>query len=97
MGLKPLGDRVLVKAIEEDQVRESGLVIPDAAKERPQKGKVVDVGPGVRGKDGEYVPLDVAAGDEVLFARYGGTEVKVAGEDLLVLREADILAVLADE
>lgn len=94
MDLKVLGDRVLVKAIEEDQVRESGLLIPDVAKERPQKGLVVGVGPGVRGKTGERVAPELDEGDEVLFTRYGGTEIKVEGEDLLVLRETDILAVV---
>jgi chaperonin GroES len=93
--LKMLSDRVLVKAIEEDETRESGLVIPDVAKERPQKGLVVGVGPGVRGKNGQPVPPDLAEGDRVLFTRYGGTEIKVAGEGMLVLREADILAVVA--
>lgn len=91
--LQMMGDRVLVRPVQEDEVRESGLVIPDMAKERPQRGDVVAVGPGARGRDGQPVPLEVEEDDEVLFARYGGTEIKVAGEDMLVLREADILAV----
>jgi chaperonin GroES len=95
MDLKMLGDRVLVKAIEEE-ARASGIVIPDAAQEKPQKGVVVAVGPGARDKNGVRVPVDLAEGDHVLYSRYGGTEIKVADEDLLVLREADILAVLAE-
>jgi chaperonin GroES len=95
MDLRMLGDRVLVKAIEEDQTRASGLVIPEAAQEKPQKGTVIAVGPGARDKNGARVPVDLAEGDHVLYTRYGGSEIKVADEDMLVLREQDILAVLA--
>jgi chaperonin GroES len=93
MNLKPLGDRLIVKAIEEEETTTSGIVLPDTAKEKPQKGKVVAVGDGAWDEDGEKrIPLDVAEGDEVLYSKYGGTEVKVDGDDLLVLRESDVLA-----
>jgi chaperonin GroES len=91
MDLKPLGDRVIVEVLEEEDVSYSGIVLPDTAKEKPQRGNVVAVGPG-RYEDGMLVPLDVKKGDEVLFSKYGGTEVKVAGEEYLILRESDILA-----
>ena len=93
MKLKPLGDRLIVKAVEEDATTASGIVLPDTAKEKPQKGKVVAVGEGAWDDDGEKRrPLDVAEGDEVLYSKYGGTEIKVDGDDLLVLRESDVLA-----
>jgi len=93
MKLKPLGDRLIVRAIEEEETTASGLVLPDTARERPQKGRVIAVGDGKWDEDGEKrVPLDVSEGDEVLYSRYGGTEIKVDGEDLLVLRESDVLA-----
>jgi len=93
MNLKPLGDRVIVKALEEEETTASGIVLPDTAKEKPQRGKVVAAGDGKWDEDGEKrIPLDVAEGDEVLYSKYGGTEVNVGGEDLLVLRESDILA-----
>jgi len=93
MNLKPLGDRLIVKAIEEEETTQSGLVLPDTAKEKPQKGKVIAVGDGAWDEDGEKrIPLDVAEGDEVLYSKYGGTEVKVDGDELLVLRESDVLA-----
>jgi chaperonin GroES len=93
MKLKPLGDRVIVKAIEEEETTASGIVLPDTAKEKPQKGKVVAVGDGSWDDDGEKrIPLDVAEGDEVLYSKYGGTEIKVDGDELLVLRESDVLA-----
>ena len=93
MKLKPLGDRVIVKALEEEETTASGIVLPDTAKEKPQRGKVVAAGDGRWDEDGEKrIPLDVAKGDEVLYSKYGGTEIKVDGEDLLVLRESDVLA-----
>ncbi len=92
MNLKPLGDRLIVKAIEEEETTASGILLPDTAKEKPQKGKVLAVGDGAIGDDGERRPLDVAEGDEVLYSKYGGTELKVDGEDVLVLRESDVLA-----
>ena len=95
MNLKPLGDRLIVKAIEEEQTTASGLVLPDTAKEKPQKGKVLAAGDGRWDDEGEKrIPLDVAAGDTVLYSKYGGTEIKVDGEDLLVLRESDVLAIV---
>jgi chaperonin GroES len=97
MNLKPLGDRLIVKAIEEEQTTASGLVLPDTAKEKPQRGKVLAAGDGRWDEDGEKrIPLDVAAGDTVLYSKYGGTEIKVDGEDLLVLRESDVLAKIDD-
>jgi chaperonin GroES len=95
MNLKPLGDRLIVKAVEEEETTASGIVLPDTAKEKPQRGKVLAVGDGKFGDDNERVPLDVSEGDEVLYSKYGGTEINVEGEDLLVLRESDVLAKVA--
>ena len=93
MKLKPLGDRVVVQPVEEEEMTASGIVLPDTAKEKPQKGKVLATGEGKWDEDGEKrIPLDVAEGDEVLYSKYGGTEITVDGEDLLVLRESDVLA-----
>jgi chaperonin GroES len=93
MKLKPLGDRLIVKAIEEEATTASGIVLPDTAKEKPQKGKVLAVGDGRYDDDGDKrIPLDVSEGDEVLYSKYGGTEITIDGEELLVLRESDVLA-----
>jgi chaperonin GroES len=92
MKLKPLGDRLVVQASEEEETTASGIVLPDTAKEKPQKGKVVAVGDGAIKEDGTRQPLDVKEGDEVLYSKYGGTEITIDGEDLLVLRESDVLA-----
>ena len=92
MKLKPLGDRLIVKAVEEEETTASGLVLPDTAKEKPQKGKVLAVGDGKIDDNGNRIPLDVAEGDTVLYSKYGGTEIKVDGDELLVLRESDVLA-----
>ncbi len=92
MKLKPLGDRLIVKAVEEEETTASGIVLPDTAKEKPQRGKVLAVGDGKFGDDNERVPIDVNEGDEVLYSKYGGTEITVDGEELLVLRESDVLA-----
>jgi chaperonin GroES len=92
MKLKPLGDRLIVRAIEEEETTASGILLPDTAKEKPQKGKVLAVGDGRLDDNGQRVPLDVSEGDEVLYSKYGGTEIKVDGEELLVLRESDVLA-----
>jgi chaperonin GroES len=92
MNLKPLGDRLIVRALDEDETTASGLVLPDTAKEKPQKGEVLAVGDGPKDDAGKRVALDVAKGDTVLYSKYGGTEIKVEGEDLLVLRESDVLA-----
>ena len=95
MRLEPLGDRVVVEPDEEQDIRTpSGLVIPDTAKEKPQMGKVIAVGPGRRNEDGERMPVDVSEGDKVLYSKYGGTEVKVDGVDYLVLSANDLLAVV---
>ena len=94
MKLKPLGDRLIVKPIDEEETTASGIVLPDTAKEKPQKGKVVAAGDGAIKEDGSRRPLDVSEGDEVLYSKYGGTEVTVEGDDLLVMRESDILAKL---
>ena len=91
MNLQPLGDRVVVQSIEAEQMTASGIVLPDTAAEKPLRGKVVAVGSG-RFEDGQRVPLQVVEGDEVIYSKYGGTEVKIDGQDLLILRESDILA-----
>jgi chaperonin GroES len=93
MKLKPLGDRLIVQAVEEEDTTAGGVLMPDTAKEKPQKGKVLAVGDGKISEDsGKRIPLEVSEGDEVLYSKYGGTEIKVEGEDLLVLRESDVLA-----
>ena len=92
MDLQPLGDRLIVEVLEEEETTISGIVLPDTAREKPQRGRVLSVGPGARDEDGEYIKMDVAEGDEIIFSKYGGTEVKVGVEDLLILRESDVLA-----
>ena len=92
MNLQPLGDRLIVEVLEEEEVTSSGIVLPDTAKEKPQRGRVLAVGPGPRDEDGEYIQMDLAEGDEVIFSKYGGTEVKLAGDEVLILRESDVLA-----
>ena len=91
MDLKPLGDRVIVEVLDEEEVTYSGIVLPDTAKEKPQRGKVLAVGPG-RYEDGKLVALDVKKNDEIIFSKYGGTEIKVGTDDVLILRESDVLA-----
>ena len=92
MDLQPLGDRLIVEILEEEETTSSGIVLPDTAKEKPQRGRVLAVGPGTRDEDGNFVGMEVAKGDEVVFSKYGGTEIKIEGEDYLILREADVLA-----
>ena len=92
MNLQPLGDRIIVELLEEEEMTASGIVLPDTAKEKPQRGRVLAVGPGGRNEDGEYVAIDLAEGDEVIFSKYGGTEIKLEGDEVLILRESDILA-----
>ena len=92
MDLQPLGDRLIVEVLEEEEMTVSGIVLPDTAKEKPQRGKVLAVGPGPRDEDGEYIKMDVEVGDEVIFSKYGGTEIKVGTDDVLILRESDVLA-----
>jgi chaperonin GroES len=94
--LKPLGDRLVVKPLESEEVTASGIVLPETAKEKPQKGEVLSVGPGARDEDGKRIAMDVKAKDKVLFAKYAGTEFKIDGEKVLILRESDILAILED-
>jgi chaperonin GroES len=92
MDLQPLGDRIIVEVLDEEETTVSGIVLPDTAKEKPQRGKVLAVGPGARDEDGDYIKMDVEVGDEVIFSKYGGTEIKVGADDVLILRESDVLA-----
>jgi chaperonin GroES len=92
MNLQPLGDRVIVEVLEEEEMTSSGIVLPDTAQEKPQRGKVLSVGPGPRDEDGEYITMDVEDGDEVIFSQSGGTEIKIGADEVLILRESDILA-----
>jgi chaperonin GroES len=92
MDLQPLGDRLIVEVLDEEDVTASGIVLPDTAKEKPQRGKVLAVGPGPRDEDGEYIKMDVEEGDEVIFSKYGGTEIKLGADEVLILRESDVLA-----
>ena len=92
MDLQPLGDRLIVEAIEEEETTSSGIVLPDTAKEKPQRGRVLAVGPGNRNDSGEIVPLEVAVGDEIIYSKYGGTEIKLGADEVLILRESDVLA-----
>ena len=94
MNIRPLHDRVLVRRIEQDQKTAGGIIIPDTAQEKPQEGEVVAAGPGARGEDGKLAPLDVKAGDRILFGKWSGTEVKVDGEELLIMKESDIMGVI---
>jgi len=95
--LKPLGSRVVVEPLEQGEVTAGGIVLPDTAKEKPQKGTVLSVGPGDRDDTGKYIPMDVKVGDVVLFAKYGGTEIKIEGKKLLILRESDLLAIVENK
>jgi chaperonin GroES len=92
MNLQPLGDRLIVEVLEEEEQTFSGIVLPDTAKEKPQRGRVLAVGPGARDENGEHVPMDLAEGDEIIFSKYGGTELKLGTEEVLILRESDVLA-----
>ena len=94
MKIRPLGDRILVKRIQEEEKTKGGIIIPDTAKEKPQEGKVVAVGKGKTTEEGKLIPPDVKAGDRILFGKYSGSEVKIEGEDHLIMREDDILGVL---
>ena len=94
MKFKPLHDRVVVRRVEEDAKTVGGIIIPDTAKEKPQQGEVIAVGPGARNEKGELVTLDVKAGDRILFGKWSGTEVKIDGEELLIMKESDILGIL---
>jgi chaperonin GroES len=95
MDLQPLGDRLIVEVLEEEESTASGIVLPDTAKEKPQRGRVLAVGPGTRDEDGKFVGMEVAEGDEVVFSKYGGTEIKLGTDEYLILRESDVLAKVA--
>ena len=97
ISLNPLGNRVVVEPIEQEEVTAGGIVLPETAKEKPQKGTVLSVGPGERDDEGKRIPMDVAKGDTVLFAKYAGTEIKIDGKKLLILRESDLLAIVEDK
>ena len=97
MAFRPLGDRVLVRRVEEEEKTRGGIIIPDTAKEKPQEGEVIAVGPGARDENGKIQALDVSVGDRILFGKWSGTEVKLNGEDLLIMKESDILGVLEPE
>ncbi len=92
MNLQPLGDRLIVEVLDEESTTVSGIVLPDTAQEKPQRGRVLSVGPGPRDEDGEYIKMDVEEGDEIIFSKYGGTEIKLGADEVLILRESDVLA-----
>jgi|SRR4026209_2129325 chaperonin GroES len=92
MVLQPLGDRLIVEVLEEEELTASGIVLPDVAREKPQRGRVLAVGPGARGKDGKRIEMDVAQEDEVVFSKYGGTDIKLGADEVLILSESDVLA-----
>src|SRR6478752_3542535 len=94
MGFRPLHDRVLVRRVEAEEKTTGGIIIPDTAKEKPQEGEVISVGTGARADDGKVTPLDVKAGDKILFGKWSGTEVKIDGEDLIIMKESDILGIV---
>ena len=94
--MKPLGNRVVIEPLESEEITAGGIVLPETAKEKPQKGKVLSVGPGERDEDGDYIKMDVKEGDTVLFAKYAGTEIKMDGKKLLILRESDLLAIIVE-
>ncbi|MEK7439304.1 MAG: co-chaperone GroES [Chloroflexota bacterium] len=96
LNLKPLGDRVVVKPLEQEERTATGIVLPETAKEKPQKGDVLAVGPGARDESGKRIIMDVQVGDQVLFAKYAGTEIKVDSDKLLILKESDILAIIEE-
>ncbi len=95
MDLQPLGDRIIVEPLEEEATTSSGIVLPDTAKEKPQRGRVIAAGAGQRNDTGEIVPMEVAVGDEVIYSKYGGTDIKVGADEVLILRESDVLAKVA--
>ena len=92
MNLQPLGDRLIVEVLEEEELTSSGIVLPDTAKEKPQRGRVLAVGPGSRDDNGKFVPMELEEGDEIVFSKYGGTEIKLGSDEILILRESDVLA-----
>ena len=94
ISIKPLGNRLVVEPIEEEEITAGGIVLPETAKEKPQKGNVISVGPGERNEKGDRILMDIKKGDVVLYAKYAGTEIKVSGKKLLILRESDVLAIV---
>jgi chaperonin GroES len=96
MSFRPLHDRVLIKRIEEDETSSGGIIIPDTVKEKPMQGKVIAAGPGSRGEDGKIHPLDVKKGDTVLFGKWSGTEVKIDGEELVIMKESDVMGIVLE-
>ena len=94
MAFRPLGDRVVIKRVEEEQKTKGGIIIPDTAKEKPMEGEIVAVGPGARDEKGNLVPLDVKKGDRILFGKWSGTEIKIDGTDLLIMKESDIMGII---
>ena len=94
ISMKPLGSRVVIEPIEQEEMTAGGIVLPETAKEKPQKGTVLAIGPGDRDEDGEHIPMDVKVGDTVLFQKYGGTEIKIDGKKLMIMRESDLLAIV---
>ena len=94
MAFRPLGDRVVIRRVEEEAKTKGGIIIPDTAKEKPQEGEVIAAGPGARDEDGKRIPMDVKAGDRILFGKWSGSEVKIDGDELLIMKESDILGVL---
>ena len=96
MSLRPLHDRVLIRRVGQEEKTRGGILIPDTAQEKPMEGEVIAVGPGARGDDGKVHPLDVKAGDRVLFGKWSGTEIKIDGEELMIMKESDIMGVLTD-
>ena len=92
MNLQPLGDRLIVEVLDEEELTVSGIVLPDTAREKPQRGCVLAVGPGARDEDGKYIEMDLAEGEEIVFSKYGGTEFKLGTDEVLILRESDVLA-----
>ena len=95
MKFRPLHDRVVVRRLEEDEKTAGGIIIPDTAKEKPMQGEVLAVGPGERNEKGKLTPLDVKAGDQIIFGKWSGTEVKIDGEDLLIMKESDVMGILS--
>ena len=97
ISLTPLGNRVVIEAIEEEEITSGGIVLPETAKEKPQKGNVLSIGPGDRSDSGDLIPMQVEVGNTVLFAKYAGTEIKLEGKKLLIMRESDLLAIVDSE
>ncbi|RVH42586.1 co-chaperone GroES [Sinorhizobium meliloti] len=94
MAFRPLHDRILVRRVESEETTKGGIIIPDTAKEKPQEGEVLAVGPGARGEKGQIQPLDVKVGDRILFGKWSGTEIKIDGEDLLIMKESDVMGII---